>query len=382
MQSEAPSEGDLIGALTSVLAAEARENISAHLLLEIWLADVLARTFPRSDPLIRTAIGSFGWDKLHHGGMDPVIATVLRRRLFLENMVERTALETALKGHATPDKDRLLDRLHRVLDEEVLYDVHLGPQLEAWLAGLIVDTLPRSDALIGVAVARFGWRADPDHPVVNPDVAEVVRRFQVTAGQGSGRTAKRSKLPLDAAIGLVYIVLLLVGMAWAFLSGPSQLYPSNASPPQPRQALRSPGESTVTNPDGGASAQRGLIHIRTIGNPLFPYSKRALRDKIYATVTLNCIVLTDGQLGHCLVVKETPSGYGFGKLSLSAVKYDVADLTDSRGYSTVGIALPVVMRWGPPHAPQPLPAPPQQAPFDEALSSEPPLAEGGLTNQN
>jgi hypothetical protein len=107
-----------------------------------------------------------------------------------------------------------------------------------------------------------------------------------------------------------------------------------------------------------------------------------LRDRVYATVTLNCVVLADGRLGHCLVAKETPPGYGFAKLSLSAVKYDIADLTDSRGFSTVGVALPVVIRWGPPHPAPIAPTPPADGtPSDEPPPIPPPPDLGSFRDQ-
>lgn len=363
-QDEAPSENDLLQALALVLAPEARESVSTHLLLETWLADLLARTAPRSDLLIQTTIGSFGWGNLHQGAVHPAIGAVLRRRIFLENMAERTALEAALKGRSAPDADRLHAKLHRVLDEAVLYDAQLRPQLEAWLARLIVDTLPRSDVLVGVATARFGWRAEPDGPIVNPDIVEIVRRVRDPV-RPSGSSREQTVGVAGTVIWFIFVAFILVG-ATRCATDMAKRYEGNDGFPSLSQT--SPSATPIEANSGHAAAEQpGFIRIRTIGNHFFPYSARALRDKIHATVTLNCIVLTDGRLGHCLVTKETPPGYGFGKLSLSAVKYDVADLTDSRGFSAVGVALPIVIRWGPPHTAPTLPP----TPADQSLSDEP-----------
>lgn len=56
-----------------------------------------------------------------------------------------------------PDEAELVAAMRAVLDHPGMVSVDRGARIEAWLAQLLFDAVPRSDPVIGLAIDRFGW---------------------------------------------------------------------------------------------------------------------------------------------------------------------------------------------------------------------------------
>lgn len=69
-------------------------------------------------------------------------------------------LAALLTGPADPQRGELDAALTAVLSSAALDDVSIHLQTETWLARLICNAAPRSDAIVEPAAAAFGWKPD------------------------------------------------------------------------------------------------------------------------------------------------------------------------------------------------------------------------------
>ncbi|MBX3594974.1 J domain-containing protein [Sphingomonas sp.] len=74
------------------------------------------------------------------------------------------ALEAGLRGPWFADADRLRFTLARMLDAPAMIELETRDRIEHWLAGLLADTIPRSDVLLVPAIEAFGWEAEGNRP--------------------------------------------------------------------------------------------------------------------------------------------------------------------------------------------------------------------------
>lgn len=89
--------------------------------------------------------------------------------------------------------------------------------------------------------------------------------------------------------------------------GPPVIIPGPPPPPAPPPPSRTTvitNPNWVVRPDGAA-----LIHM---------YPREAMAQGIEGQATIECDVLNDGRLHGCVIVNETPAGYGFGEATLRA----------------------------------------------------------------
>lgn len=70
------------------------------------------------------------------------------------------ALEAALRGPWRRDGAALEGLLDDLLAAPALMELDTRDSVEYWLAGLLADTLPRSDAILMQAISAFGWEGE------------------------------------------------------------------------------------------------------------------------------------------------------------------------------------------------------------------------------
>lgn len=75
-----------------------------------------------------------------------------------------TAFEAALRGPWHGDTAALTARLDAILMAPALIEIMMRDSVEHWLADLLADTIPRSDAVLMAAIKAFGWDNEGRHP--------------------------------------------------------------------------------------------------------------------------------------------------------------------------------------------------------------------------
>lgn len=73
------------------------------------------------------------------------------------------ALIAALDAPWAPDADALLGLFHAVLAAPLLAEIAVRARIEAWLAEVIANNIPRADPLVRPAVDHFGWEEQASH---------------------------------------------------------------------------------------------------------------------------------------------------------------------------------------------------------------------------
>ncbi len=146
-------------ALAELMAAPALIDIVARDRIEIWVASLLARRLPASDPLVVRAIETFGWAELAPGQRNPDVDTLLRRREEGEFVVEiarrHTPLHQGYVALTTPPGAGWWQHLKALFSAE--------PAQTRQLLGLIDGPLPgMADWLNADAIAW--WRRYHDKP--------------------------------------------------------------------------------------------------------------------------------------------------------------------------------------------------------------------------
>ena len=55
-----------------------------------------------------------------------------------------------------------------------------------------------------------------------------------------------------------------------------------------------------------------LLAASAVADVMDYYPARAMNDEQQGVATIDCIVQADGRLADCVIVSESPKGYGFG----------------------------------------------------------------------
>lgn len=93
---------------------------------------------------------------------DPEVEAILaEREAELETLRSAMrALEQGLRGAWQPDIVHLEAGLRSALAADILNEIEIRGEFEIWLADLLAETIPRSDALLAQALRAMGWRDD------------------------------------------------------------------------------------------------------------------------------------------------------------------------------------------------------------------------------
>ncbi|NKJ44958.1 hypothetical protein [Novosphingobium sp. SG720] len=175
---------------------------------EEWLAETLARGWPRSAPLLDSAAQAFGWaDRPATTGDSPAVAFLIPR--LNERPLLRTArpVEDALLALLIPDDggDEPLDdadeaaarrALEAVLDEARDARIERSEEIETWLADLLVQSWPRSAPLLEPAAQGFNWESERGHLNERPQIAYLNARLR---GLRFVKKVQEKKHPLHRA---------------------------------------------------------------------------------------------------------------------------------------------------------------------------------------
>lgn len=179
------------GALIDELVAQADAGgVDLWARTEEWLAETLARAWPRSAPLLDGVARTFGWaDRPATTGDSPAVAFLIPR-LGTRPLVRTTrraedALFTLLlpeAGGASPmteaQEAQALQELAAVLEEARQAQVERSEEIETWLADLLVEAWPRSAPLLEPAAATFGWENERGTLHERPAVAYLNARLR------------------------------------------------------------------------------------------------------------------------------------------------------------------------------------------------------------
>ncbi len=139
---------------------------------EEWLAETLARGWPRAAPLLDKAAHAFGWtDRPATTGDSPAVAFLISR-LGSQPLVRtahppQDALLVALMpedGSEAPldgvEEAAALAHLQTLLGEAHMAQVERSEEIETWLADLLAQSWPRSAPLLEPAAQAFGWERE------------------------------------------------------------------------------------------------------------------------------------------------------------------------------------------------------------------------------
>ena len=105
---------------------------------------------------------------------EPDPETVARAAAHDELWRRLDALKAGLSGPWHADSATLQARFDAVLDAPALVEIAARDSIEYWLASLLADTIPRSDAVLMQAVDTFGWADERDQaPAVEAILARI-----------------------------------------------------------------------------------------------------------------------------------------------------------------------------------------------------------------
>jgi hypothetical protein len=156
---EPPPDSEMTRALYAVFDPEALADPVICQRAEPFLAALICRTAPRSDLIIDRAATAFGWNTAAGEIADPAIAEAVARVAARRGADRYVRLEALLRGPAEPGENTVMAALDAVTAPRVVGDPVHGPAAEVWLARLLLETRPRSEALITVVIRRLGWDA-------------------------------------------------------------------------------------------------------------------------------------------------------------------------------------------------------------------------------
>ncbi|QDX27623.1 J domain-containing protein [Sphingomonas suaedae] len=94
----------------------------------------------------------------------------------------KAALEAGLRGPWFKDRPGLIAAFEALMAAPALMEIDRRDRLEYWLAALIADTIPRSDAILKQAMAAFGWEAEGNHPPAVWQVRARLDEWRMIAG--------------------------------------------------------------------------------------------------------------------------------------------------------------------------------------------------------
>ncbi len=167
-----PAADELDAALRAVLTSPALDELTTHLQTESWLARLICHTVPRSDAIVEPAAAAFGWkpDALYVA--DAGVTGAIARLSALENSRLLARLDAMLRGPAEPEENKVFGVLDKITAPSVIRQPQQGPQIEVALARLLLDTRPRSDAVMAVVARRLGWAAPARQASADPAIVE------------------------------------------------------------------------------------------------------------------------------------------------------------------------------------------------------------------
>ncbi|MEP7004396.1 MAG: hypothetical protein ABI810_00330 [Sphingomonas bacterium] len=86
-------------------------------------------------------------------------------------------LEKSLRGPWRPDDSALVGQLDAILRSPALAEIRIRTDVEPWLADLLAETIPHSDAVLLQAIQAFGWLDGDRRRGFNPAIAVVLDRL-------------------------------------------------------------------------------------------------------------------------------------------------------------------------------------------------------------
>ena len=220
----APDPDGLVAAVLAILDHPDMIHLDHEASVQRWLADQLAKSIPRCDPVIPLVVDRFGWEK-HAGQLaqpwafDVLVdrrhelATPKREietRSNLDNWVRVEAasaegdgagdpdlrmpvaapgdeskpdpaffarIEALLFGPSGGDVAGELSRLTQaLLSHPSMLRIQVADMVEGWLIDRIANASPRSDPMLTIAAAHFGWQDRLDDWRTPPVVQWLVQR--------------------------------------------------------------------------------------------------------------------------------------------------------------------------------------------------------------
>lgn len=157
---------------------------------EEWLAETLARGWPRSAPLLGSVAHTFGWaGRPATTGDSPAVAFLIPR-LGTQPLVRTVRpAEDALfvlllpeTGHKAPLTDAQEEEARQLLDT-VLAEAHEGQversnAIETWLADVLAQAWPRSAPLLEPVAQAFNWESERGQLHERPAIAFLNARLR------------------------------------------------------------------------------------------------------------------------------------------------------------------------------------------------------------
>ncbi|MFL9839683.1 hypothetical protein ABS767_01795 [Sphingomonas sp. ST-64] len=99
----------------------------------------------------------------------------------------KATLEAGLRGPWFKDRVGLVAAFEALMAAPALMEIDRRDRIEHWLASLIADTIPRSDAILKQAMAAFGWEGEGNHPPAVWQIRTRLDEWRLIAGfQGGG----------------------------------------------------------------------------------------------------------------------------------------------------------------------------------------------------
>jgi hypothetical protein len=112
----------------------------------------------------------------------------------------RSLLAALLWGSAEPADGEAERAARALIDHPAMDQVDFANETELWLARLIVETAPRSDVLLPLAEARFGWRRFDGMVRLDPAIAGALQRMNDLAAIERLRSPAHRWHPLYAML--------------------------------------------------------------------------------------------------------------------------------------------------------------------------------------
>lgn len=301
LTAQSPPPADELGdGLRAVLTSPALDELSTHLQTETWLARLICHTVPRSDAIVEPAAAAFGWkpDALYVA--DAGVAGAIARLSALENSRLLARLDAMLRGPAEPEENKLFGVLDKITAPSVIRQPQQGPQIEVALARMLLDTRPRSDAVMAIVARRLGWAAPARQASADPAIVE--------AGKVAGQIAPRSQASAPRAAGArrrVRAGFHAIWLVFALFAGVS--YCSS----QVSQVTSASGQQTDAGSEGGSQGSRPQATFYRIKSP------DGTRHEIDMTISsanagyalLQCVA-GDGRLRDCSTVDAVNNSKG------------------------------------------------------------------------
>jgi len=179
-----------LGHLAALVARADGGGVDLWSRTEEWLAETLARSWPRSAPLLDSAARTFGWaDRPATTGDSPAVAFLIPRLGTRPLTRSPRSAEDALyvlllpeDGALPPLTDAQEEEARQLLDtvlaEARMAQVERSEEIEAWLADLLVQAWPRSAPLLEACAQTFNWESERGRLGERPPIAFLNARLR------------------------------------------------------------------------------------------------------------------------------------------------------------------------------------------------------------